>query len=86
MQMKKRDLFRKYGIIIIFLAIVIVLAIVAPTFRKPMNLFNVVKQASVNGVLAFGMMIVVLTAGIDLSIGASAGLIACVTGFPSAPS
>lgn len=74
MQMKKRDLFRKYGIIIIFLAIVIVLAIVAPTFRKPMNLFNVVKQASVNGVLAFGMMIVVLTAGIDLSIGSIVGV------------
>lgn len=72
-KMKNKDMLRNYGLIIIFLVVVIVLAIATPTFRKPMNLLNVIKQASVNGILAFGMMIVVITAGIDLSMGSIVG-------------
>ncbi len=72
-KMKNKDMLRNYGLIIIFLAVVMLLAIVTPTFRKPMNLLNVIKQASVNGILAFGMMIVVITAGIDLSMGSIVG-------------
>lgn len=69
-----KSMIRDYGIIIIFLVIVIFMMIVAPTFRKPMNLLNIVKQSSVNGILAFGMMIVVLTSGIDLSMGSIVGV------------
>ena len=72
-KIQKSNILRNYGLIIIFLAVVVILAIAAPTFRKPMNLLNVVKQASVNGILAFGMMIVVITAGIDLSTGSIVG-------------
>ena len=72
-KVNKSNILRDYGLIIIFLAVVIILAIVTPTFRKPMNLLNVIKQASVNGILAFGMMIVVITAGIDLSMGSIVG-------------
>lgn len=75
--MKKKSnrstLLRDYGLVIIFLAVIIVLAMITPTFRKPMNLLNVIKQASVNGILAFGMMIVVITGGIDLSMGSIVG-------------
>jgi len=69
----KSTVLRDYGLVIIFLVVVIILAIVTPTFRKPMNLLNVIKQASVNGILAFGMMIVVITGGIDLSMGSIVG-------------
>ena len=72
-KIQKSNILRNYGLIIIFLAVVVILAIATPTFRKPMNLLNVVKQASVNGILAFGMMIVVITAGIDLSMGSIVG-------------
>lgn len=69
----KSTVLRDYGLVIIFLVVVIILAIITPTFRKPMNLLNVIKQASVNGILAFGMMIVVITGGIDLSMGSIVG-------------
>ena len=74
---KKKDakaIMQEYGIFFIFLIIVIFMMIVTPTFRKPMNLLNIIKQSSVNGILAFGMMIVVITAGIDLSMGSIVGV------------
>lgn len=80
-----KDFIRNYGIIIIFLAVVSILCIVSPTFRQPRNLLNVWKQAAVNGILAMGMMIVVLTGGIDLSLGAIvgvAGVCSAMVGHP----
>src|SRR6202522_3134254 len=54
-------------------------AIVEPRFLSSINLFNVMRQVSITGLLAIGMTFVILTAGIDLSIGslvAFAGLVA----------
>jgi inositol transport system permease protein len=53
-------------------------AIVEPNFLSPMNLFNVTRQASIVGLLAIGMTFVIITAGIDISVGslvAFAGLV-----------
>ena len=50
-----------------------------PRFLTPLNLFNVLRQVSIYGLLAVGMTFVILTSGIDLSIGslvAFAGLVA----------
>jgi ribose/xylose/arabinose/galactoside ABC-type transport system permease subunit len=55
---------------LIFLAIlVVVLAILRPNFLSAFNLFNVLRQISFIGILAVGMTFVILTAGIDLSVG-----------------
>jgi ribose/xylose/arabinose/galactoside ABC-type transport system permease subunit len=54
-------------------------AIAEPRFLSPLNLFNILRQVSIYGLLAIGMTFVILTAGIDLSIGsllAFAGLVA----------
>ena len=54
-------------------------AIMEPRFLSSINLFNVMRQVSIVGLLAIGMTFVILTAGIDLSIGsllAFAGLVA----------
>ena len=50
-----------------------------PRFLTPLNLFNVLRQVSIYGLLAVGMTFVILTSGIDLSVGslvAFAGLVA----------
>jgi ribose/xylose/arabinose/galactoside ABC-type transport system permease subunit len=50
-----------------------------PRFLSSVNLFNVMRQVSITGLLAIGMTFVILTAGIDLSVGsllAFAGLVA----------
>src|SRR6201997_5929426 len=54
-------------------------AIAEPRFLTPLNLFNILRQVSIYGLLAIGMTFVILTGGIDLSVGslvAFAGLVA----------
>mgnify|MGYP000844158918 CR=1 FL=1 len=55
---------------LIFLAIlVVILASLRPNFLSPFNIFNVMRQIAFIGILAVGMTFVILTAGIDLSVG-----------------
>ena len=70
-----------FGLIII----VILAAILSPTrngsnvFLEPRNLLNIVRFASENGIIAIGMTLVILTGGIDLSVGAVLALCAVAT-------
>ncbi|THG33553.1 ABC transporter permease [Naasia lichenicola] len=47
----------------------IALAVFVPAFYQPANLLNVARQSSIVGVVAIGMTFVILTGGIDLSVG-----------------
>ncbi len=58
--------------------LMVALSIISPAFLSVQNLINVVRQASLLFILASGLTIVVLTAGIDLSIGAVLAVSACV--------
>ena len=73
-----KKLFSKYGIYVAFVALFVVLAVASPTFLTSQNLINVLRQVSVNGILAVGMTFVVLTGGIDLSVGSMLALSAVV--------
>ncbi|WP_026791243.1 ABC transporter permease [Pleomorphomonas oryzae] len=62
--------FQDFGLILIFLAVVGVLVVLSPdAFARPANLIGIIKQASINGVLAMGMTFVIISGGIDLSVG-----------------
>ncbi len=66
---------RELGILIAFILIVAFLMMLSPAaFARPSNLVNIVKQASINGILACGMMYVIISGGIDLSVGSTAAL------------
>jgi ribose/xylose/arabinose/galactoside ABC-type transport system permease subunit len=65
---------KKYGIFLGFLAIVIVLSLLSPAFLTFRNLANIVRQTSIHGIMAVGMTFVILTAGIDLSVGSMLAL------------
>jgi ribose/xylose/arabinose/galactoside ABC-type transport system permease subunit len=60
---------RRYGIFIAFIAVIVIISIMCPSFLTWKNLLNVVRQSSIYGVMAVGMTFVILTAGIDLSVG-----------------
>ncbi|MFD1425859.1 ribose transport system permease protein [Kroppenstedtia sanguinis] len=49
--------------------IVVVLSLISQDFLTMTNIFNVLRQISINALLAFGMTFVILTGGIDLSVG-----------------
>jgi ribose/xylose/arabinose/galactoside ABC-type transport system permease subunit len=68
----------KYGIFIAFALLVIVLGIISPPFFNPSNIINILRQTSVNGIIAVGMTLVIITGGIDLSVGALLALSAVI--------
>lgn len=55
--------------IVIFILLLVALAALVPSFYQPANLLNVARQSSIVGVVAIGMTFVILTGGIDLSVG-----------------
>ena len=65
---------------LVLIALIIVMSIGNSNFFTIANFRTLLTSESVKGVMAFGVAFCILTKGIDLSIGASAGLIACVTG------
>lgn len=67
----------KYGVYIALLVLFITLSIASSSFLTVTNLFNILKQNSVYGILAVGMTFVIVTGGIDLSVGAIVAMAAC---------
>ncbi|HET9553501.1 MAG TPA: ribose ABC transporter permease [Anaeromyxobacteraceae bacterium] len=65
----RREWLSRWGILLALLALGAALSLLSPTFLTASNLLNVLRQISVNGLLAFGMTTVILSAGIDLSVG-----------------
>lgn len=58
-----------FMMVFVVIALGIVLSVTTPTFLTFTNIMNILRQISVNGVLAIGMSLVALTGGIDLSVG-----------------
>jgi ribose/xylose/arabinose/galactoside ABC-type transport system permease subunit len=68
----------KYGIYVAFILLTGILAVISPPFMAPSNVINILRQISVNGIIAVGMTLVIITAGIDLSVGSLVALSAVV--------
>ena len=60
---------RQFGTLIGLLGLSIVLWVLTPYFLTVSNLLNVAQQTSINAIIAVGMTFVIITAGIDLSVG-----------------
>src|SRR5699024_3260925 len=54
--------------------LVVIISVLNSAFLEPSNLFNLLRQVSINGLIAFGMTFVILTGGIDLSVGSTLAL------------
>jgi ribose/xylose/arabinose/galactoside ABC-type transport system permease subunit len=87
-----KQFMEKYAILIAFLLLCITISILRPTFLTLSNLIIVLNQTSINGILAVGITFVLITSGIDISIGSIVGLsgvaaaLAVRSGFPLAVS
>ena len=74
-----RVMVERYAILLGFLVICAILAILCPSFLSVANILNVLRQVSITGIMAVGATFVILTGGIDLSVGsvlALAGILA----------
>ncbi|WP_452232241.1 ABC transporter permease [Lacinutrix sp. MEBiC02595] len=68
----------KYNTIFIFVLLLIFSALISDVFFTSVNLSNLLKQVSGIGIISIGMLIVILTGGIDLSVGSMVALLAVI--------
>nr|WP_051392460.1 ribose ABC transporter permease [Kurthia huakuii] len=71
-------LMQKLGPLFGLLLIVVIISIMSPNFLTTDNIFNVLRQVSISALIAFGMTFVILTGGIDLSVGSTLALTGAV--------
>ena len=64
-----KNLLRNLGPLLGLVLLFVILTALNPTFLNPSNLSNLLRQVSVNALISFGMTFVILTGGIDLSVG-----------------
>ncbi|MFY9135713.1 MAG: ribose ABC transporter permease [Bacillota bacterium] len=72
--MMRRGVMQKYRILFVFVGICILLSVLTPVFLSVNNIINVIRQVSINGILAAGMTMVIISGGIDLSVGSVAAI------------
>lgn len=58
-----------YGSFIALIFLVVVISVISPDFRTVNNFLSLLRQSAINGLIAFGMTCIILTGGIDLSVG-----------------
>lgn len=71
-----REFLRRYGVLLALIGLIVVSSLLSDRFLSPTNLLNVLRQIAIVGVLAIGMTFVLITAGIDLSVGSILALVA----------
>ena len=77
-QERALDLARRYGIVVVFVALLVLLTATLPQFRTAANLRNVLQQNAVLGIIACAMTFAIISGGFDLSVGAGAALASVV--------
>jgi inositol transport system permease protein len=85
-QVDVKQLLQKYGIVFVLILMIAGLSIAEPAFLSSANIFNVLTQSAIFGIMALGLTFVIISKGIDLSVGsvlAMAGVVAASLGQSS---
>lgn len=80
---QKKDMgkiLRQFGLVFVALIIIIFMSITSDVFLTSQNIINILRQISINGILAVGMTFVILTGGIDLSVGSVVAITGVIAG------
>ncbi|QUH28330.1 ABC transporter permease [Vallitalea guaymasensis] len=81
----RKELFNKYGMVVILFIMIIVMTMIKPIFINTSNIINIFKQVAVIGTIAYGVTLIIITGGIDLSSGSVVALVGVVVASFSAP-
>lgn len=72
---------REFVLFLLLVAEIVVLSQLSPYFLAVDNLLQVARYASETGIVALGMLMIIITGGIDLSVGSALAMVAIVIGF-----
>ncbi|MCB0049663.1 MAG: ABC transporter permease, partial [Caldilineaceae bacterium] len=70
---------REFGVFLALVGLVILMRFLTPYFWKPDNIFNVLRGMSTIGIMAIGQTMIIITGGIDLSVGSVLAASAMIT-------
>lgn len=73
-KMTVKDFLVRYNAIIILIALIVISACLSPVFLTAQNIFNILRQNTPIFLISMGMLMVILTGGIDLSVGSIAAV------------
>ena len=83
--MKALQIYKKYGMYVLLAVEIVVFGLLAPNFLTTTNIFNVLRQVSMLGIASCGLTFVILSGGMDLSIGAQIALVGLLGGLLMTP-
>ncbi|MGO8694589.1 MAG: ABC transporter permease [Rectinemataceae bacterium] len=72
---------KEFSVFVALLVLSIIVSLMSPYFLTVANIFNVLRQFSIIGILAVGEALIIITGGIDLSVGSLVGLSGILTGL-----
>ncbi|WP_422443641.1 ABC transporter permease [Thermoanaerobacterium sp. DL9XJH110] len=70
---------QRYGMTLVFILMVVIMSVLSPNFLEPRNLMNVVRQISIIATVGFGVTMIIITTGIDLSSGSVIALVSVIS-------
>ena len=82
MESKKKSVYallKKYQIFVVLIVVIVILGLINSKFLTLGNFSNIFKQIATNAILAVGMCFVVLTGGIDISVGATLAFVGALS-------
>ncbi len=77
---KMKNMSRELAVLAALILLIIVFTILDPIYLTTGNMVDIIKQATINGILAIGMTCVIITGGIDLSIGCTFAIVIVAVG------
>jgi ribose transport system permease protein len=75
-----KGLLSQLGSLLALFILCVVMTLASPAFLTVSNFMNILRQTAINSLISVGMLLTLITAGIDLSVGANAVLCGCVMG------
>lgn len=72
-------LYDRFGVLVVFVLLFAVSCMLSDRFLQTSNLFNILRQISMFGILSVGMTFVIVSGGIDLSVGSIIALVCVIT-------
>ena len=71
----------EFSVFVALVILIIAMSFASPVFMTPTNIFNVLNQISRYGIIAVGMSLIIISGGIDLSVGYVVGITACYCAY-----
>lgn len=74
MKNKNHNWMNEYMLVILVIVLSVIFTVIQPKFLSRDNIANLLRQASINAIISIGLLLPIITGGIDLSVGAIAGV------------